>query len=592
MSKYHYIGFFLGEDEIQKCKAICEACRKQFLHTPEKECECLKPIGNPHITVQHESDPSFMDDESLFGMTAEVEVVGYGNDGENEALQVRFLQAEDPRLVALIDSAVKRVGEDKVHITVSKSDEGKAVNSRNLKFMPVSGFDRFTLKYSGLLNKQVFDSSKTVSGDLLVFIPYLVKDANGFKSLVENKDYFVKDDVSGYCKYVYGYSYKSSGDDSTKCSIYKSNRVNDNNDLDKGNARVFYFERTNIVILSMLYSFEKTSIKDVSELCRNKRRFKNRNSDKKLRGQVIDDIEEIIFGSELGDNIAEDFFFSAEGQEKRANILLRLDVPLLSYPAYTEADRFYQRKLLYHLRGDGYVVDKFYEPTEQDDKEVWPMDPLKVWGISSSAAVCLTCSQRGNTEHLRDKDKYPKNFKDYYCFLYVYLLHQKYFLYYLCNNISYNSRMDELEKFDKKLTLFSNEYLYKCISDVEQYQGLYERVQEAFNIWEQLEDTQGPFEKLHSHKEKEIESKRSRAESLVNGSLFVLTFLTLASVLCDMFSLDESLRGVINNFDLTNPSYKQTCFVIVALLAFTIISFSVYLIYKVIRNLILKKAEK
>ena len=228
--------------------------------------------------------------------------------------------------------------------------------------------------------------------------------------------------------------------------------------------------------------------------------------------------------------------------DMRANILLRLNVPLLSPPAYTEADCFYQRKLLYHFRGDGYL-EKLYEPNEQDDNEIWPMDPLKVWGISSSAAVCLTCSQRGNEAHLLKT--YPNNFRIYYCFLYVYLLHQKYFLHYLSDNISYNSSMDELKEFDEKLTLFSNEYLYKCISDVEQYQGLYERVQEVFNIWEQLEDTQEPFEKLHSLKGKEIEIKRSRAESLMNGSLFVLTFLTLASVLCDMFQSDESLRWCI-----------------------------------------------
>lgn len=568
MSKYHYTGFFLGENEKQKFDAICQVCREQF------QSKGLKSIEDPHITVQHESDPSFMDEESLFGMAAQVEIVGYGNDGQNEALQVRFLQAEDPRVVALIGTAVKRVGEDKVHITVSKSDEGKAVNSKNLKFMPVSGSDRLTLRYSGLLNKQELDSSEAVSGDLLVFIPYHIKDTDEFQSLLKDKTIFEEGKISDYCKYVYGYSYKSKSNDGVKCSVYNVKSKIDDNDAYMVDAHVFNFERTNIAILSLLYSFNKISIKDVAELCRNKRKFKDPD---------ISDIEKIVFHKKIEDSVAKAFFFSSES-DKRANILFRLDVPLLAYPAYTEADCFYQRKLLYHFRGDGYL-EKLYEPTEQDDKEIWPMDPLKVWGISSSAAVCLTCSQRGNAEHLLKK--YPENFRKYYCFLYVYLLHQKYFIYYLCDNISYDSSMDELEKFDKKLTLFSNEYLYKCISDVDQYQGLYERVQEAFNIWEQLEDTRGPFEKLHSLKEKEIEGKRSRAESLINGSLFVLTVLTLASVLCDMFSMDESLRWVINNFNLTNPSYKQTCFVIVALLAFSIISFSVYLIYKLIRQKIM-----
>ena len=112
---YLYTGWFLDPRDLETALAPLGLSHLQ------------NPIACPHVTLQFlpEAVPT-----ALFGTTARITVVGYGNDGKNEGVQVR-VEPEDPELQKLLESV--RVP----HITLSVSPEGKPVNTGRLRFTPV-----------------------------------------------------------------------------------------------------------------------------------------------------------------------------------------------------------------------------------------------------------------------------------------------------------------------------------------------------------------------------------------------------------------------------------------------------------------------
>ena len=130
MTDYEYIGcFFDREDLLKKVAHI----RKAPLPNEKKR---------PHITFVYgpESVP-----EELFGYPVSATVIGYGNDGRNEGLQVT-LCSENPVLQEMIDRIPLP------HITLAVSDDGEAVNTRYIPFSPVEPF-ALTGHFDGHIDK-------------------------------------------------------------------------------------------------------------------------------------------------------------------------------------------------------------------------------------------------------------------------------------------------------------------------------------------------------------------------------------------------------------------------------------------------------
>lgn len=89
-----------------------------------------RTITDPHVTFAYR--PKKVPSE-LFGQTVTVRAIGYGSDGENEALLVEFENLPDP-----LQSYTEAIPVP--HITLSISESGKAVNSCMLKFKPITPF--------------------------------------------------------------------------------------------------------------------------------------------------------------------------------------------------------------------------------------------------------------------------------------------------------------------------------------------------------------------------------------------------------------------------------------------------------------------
>lgn len=116
--EYKYIGCFIDYDALHKAIA----------HLPQ--ARLAKVIEHPHVTFAYRPDCV---DTALFGEPIALTVVGYGNDGINEGLLVE-VQTKNAVLQAMADDIAVP------HITLSISEDGKAVNTAKLTFSPIAPF--------------------------------------------------------------------------------------------------------------------------------------------------------------------------------------------------------------------------------------------------------------------------------------------------------------------------------------------------------------------------------------------------------------------------------------------------------------------
>lgn len=113
---YHYIACFVSRSELLEKIAPLNGSRLSRI------------IEHPHVTFHYKPDHA---DETLFGKKVDITAIAYGNDGVNEGLKVT-LSSDDPKLQALAEQI------EVPHITVSISETGKAVNTRDLDFVPIT----------------------------------------------------------------------------------------------------------------------------------------------------------------------------------------------------------------------------------------------------------------------------------------------------------------------------------------------------------------------------------------------------------------------------------------------------------------------
>lgn len=227
------------------------------------------------------------------------------------------------------------------------------------------------------------------------------------------------------------------------------------------------------------------------------------------------------------------FFHYANPKTERANILTYLEVkPQESY-----------KKELFYLRrcySDGFI---YTENSKLDEGEIYVPSKATVWGISPEAAVCLVCPEFGHEEFLRGR--FYENFNAQYLFMYVLLLHQKYVLYMFLTKIgvgTYNN-LEKLEAYRHDLYEFETDFVFSCVTEVPQYQNLYDRMAEAFSLKKMYEDVHEPLISLAEVRREAAEEEQKRRDDNVNRALLMLSVLSFFSSLVDSFDFVESFFG-------------------------------------------------
>ncbi|MDO4332678.1 MAG: hypothetical protein Q4C58_08320 [Eubacteriales bacterium] len=227
------------------------------------------------------------------------------------------------------------------------------------------------------------------------------------------------------------------------------------------------------------------------------------------------------------------FFYYANPSTERANVLTYLEVgPKEDY----KYELFYLRRCY----SEGFL---FAENEKQDSEEIYSPSQDTIWGISPEAAVCLVCPDRGRRSFLQGT--FFRNFNAQYLFMYVLLLHQKYVLYMFLTKIgvgTYNN-LEMLEEYRHQLYEFETDFVFSCVTEVPQYQNLYDRMVQAFSLKKMYEDVHEPLLSLGEVRRVTSENEQKKRDDNVNKALFMLSVLSFFSALIDSFDFAESFFG-------------------------------------------------
>ena len=228
-----------------------------------------------------------------------------------------------------------------------------------------------------------------------------------------------------------------------------------------------------------------------------------------------------------------DFFYYANPSTERANMLTYLEV---------EPQENYRKELFYLRRcySDGFI---YIENDKLDEAEIFFPTKDTVWGISPEAAVCLVCPGYGREKFLRGV--FYKNFNAQYLFMYVLLLHQKYVLYMFLMKIGigiYNN-LETLEEYRQELYEFETDFVFSCVTEVPQYQNLYDRMADAFSLKKMYDDVHEPLVSLGEVRRETTENEQKKRDDNVNRALLMLSVLSFFSALVDSFDFVESFFG-------------------------------------------------
>lgn len=136
-SKHVYSGAFIAPEDIEKIRKVIPGCALD------------REIQYPHVTFTFKCDPIF---EDAFGADVHIEVIGYGNDGSNEAVQVS-LSAEHPR----VQEILSRIYLENPHITLSTRGSTCPRNSRYLSFVPLETPIAISGKYGAFTKERIVD---------------------------------------------------------------------------------------------------------------------------------------------------------------------------------------------------------------------------------------------------------------------------------------------------------------------------------------------------------------------------------------------------------------------------------------------------
>ncbi len=252
-----------------------------------------------------------------------------------------------------------------------------------------------------------------------------------------------------------------------------------------------------------------------------------------------------------------DFFFYANEGTERANILTFLEVEdTVDDQPRSCANRkdIPFKKELYYLRRC-YHKDRFsyMEDEKLDEVEIHSAGQNILWGISPEAAVCLAYPEDSDKTFTRTV--FFTNFNAQYLFMYILLLHQKYVLYMFLTRIGIGAlnSLGTLKKYSDELYEFETDFVFSCITEVPQYQMLYEKMSAAFSLKTLYDDVREPLTSLSEIRERENEKERrakeeaqQKKEKRLNLTLSFLSLLTLFSALFDGFSfIDTFVSGSV-----------------------------------------------
>lgn len=226
-----------------------------------------------------------------------------------------------------------------------------------------------------------------------------------------------------------------------------------------------------------------------------------------------------------------EFFFYLNKDTERANVFTYIE---------SEPQDNFDKELFFLKRcfSEGFI---YTENNGFNNEETYKPSEDIIWGISPEAAVCITTPAVPERLDFIHNDFYP-NFCEQYLFMYVFLLHQKYMLYLFQTRIGigmYND-LEKLEEYQQQLYEFETDFVYSCVSEVPQYQNLYERVFNSFRLERMFKDVYEPLTLLGKNRKEKAEDEQKKRDKNVERALFLFSILSVFSAFIDSFDFAGS----------------------------------------------------
>ena len=103
--------------------------------------------------------------------------------------------------------------------------------------------------------------------------------------------------------------------------------------------------------------------------------------------------------------------------------------------------------------------------------------------------------------------------------------------------------LEMLEEYRSHLYEFETDFVFSCVTEVPQYQNLYDRMTRAFSLETMYKDVHEPLTALSDVRRISNEEKQQNRDKNMNRALVVLSLLSLFSALVDSFDFIQSFFG-------------------------------------------------
>lgn len=207
-----------------------------------------------------------------------------------------------------------------------------------------------------------------------------------------------------------------------------------------------------------------------------------------------------------------DFNFYSEKKYARANFFISTHTQVGNEIDLTRD--------LYYMK---YGFSQRYDYVDDDIEGNYHAPNGRRWGISSEGCACLlTATDK------RVINKQLSEFREEYFLMYCILLHQKYFYYKLLMQIGSMKSIsaNNLKKYKSNLITFETDYVFSTITEVPQYQGVYEKLFSRLQLSNLYADVYEPINNLNNDVSENNEKNISRMG-------FFVSLLGLFSILAD-----------------------------------------------------------
>ena len=246
------------------------------------------------------------------------------------------------------------------------------------------------------------------------------------------------------------------------------------------------------------------------------------------------------------------FYYQKEGKA-RANVLTYLMMDSPGEGAFAENGEKVGllrdetcRRTLFALRNCFSERYSYHEDREKGEaEEIYVHSDRAIWGVTQEAAVCLVYPDDSQKNDFY-KGEFYRNLNTSYLLTYVLLLHQKYTLYLFLRNIGdfeHEENREELRNYRDRLYRFETGYVFSHISEVPQYQGLYEKMFSNMKLEEMYQDVREPLTMLNKMEQEAEHEEREKQNARLTDAMFVLSILVIFSALTDGFELVEKVFG-------------------------------------------------